>query len=182
MASIWKKELQVEIVRFVEEGQPNIVEARFSDSGGRCHSFIDKAAIFSTDWSLGAATKYPQRGVIRCQVLAEWQVPDGPELVRVTTEIESTEGVSEFVVPANQFFPPDSQAGRNKTVRVANPVKTPASDRPSRRSPSFWEVVVVVLANICFDFYYPRGFIFDVFLVLGLLVFDLRQPSRRIDP
>src|SRR5215471_14410746 len=103
-------DLQVEIVRFVEECQANIVEAKFFDSEGRCHTFVDKSAIFSTDWSLDAATKYPQPGVIRCQVLARWQVPDGPELVRVTTEIESTESVSEFVVLANQVSPSDAHA------------------------------------------------------------------------
>lgn len=110
MAPVWKEEVQVEIVRFVEECQPNIVEARFSDSEGRCHTFIDKSAIFSTDWSLDEATKYPQPGVIRCQILARWQAPAGPELVRVTTEVESTEGVSEFVVLANQVSPSDSHA------------------------------------------------------------------------
>jgi hypothetical protein len=183
MAPVWKKELQVEIVRFVGECQPNIVEARFFDSEGRCHTFVDKSAIFSMDWGLDAATKYPQPGVIRCQVLAEWQVPDGPDLVRVTTEIESTEGVSEFVVRSNQVFLSDSQAGRNPTVRVAKPMKTPSSDRPSRRSPAFWVMVVVLaLANIWYDFRHPLGLIFDVVLVFGLLVIELRQPSSRIDP
>ena len=101
-------DLELQIVRFVEECQPNIVEAKFFDSEGRCHSFVDKSAIFTTDWSLDAATKYPQPGVIRCHVLARWQVPTGPAVVRVTTEIESTEGVSEFVVLANQLSTPDS--------------------------------------------------------------------------
>jgi hypothetical protein len=103
-------DLQVEIVRFVEECQPNIVEARFSDSEGRCHTFVDKSAIFTTDWSLDAASKYPQAGVIRRQVLARWQVPAGREVVRVKTEIESAEGVSEFVVLANQLSSSDSPA------------------------------------------------------------------------
>jgi hypothetical protein len=173
---MWNRELQVEIVRFVEECQPNIVEARFSDSGGRCHTFVDKSAIFSTDWNLDAATKYPQPGVIRCQVLAEWQVPDGPDLVRVTTEIESTDGDSEFVVPANEVFPSDSQAGRSRTVRLAKAVKTPSSDRPSRRSPAFWAIVVIlVLLNIWYDIRHPFFLVFDVVLVLGLLAVELRK-------
>jgi hypothetical protein len=75
-----REEVQVEIVRFIEACQPNIVEARFFDSEARCHTFIDKSAIFSTDWSLDEATKYPQPGVIRCQVLARWQVPLAPNL------------------------------------------------------------------------------------------------------
>src|SRR5262249_4103055 len=102
-------ELQVEIVRFVEECQPNIVEAKFFDSEGHCHTFVDKSAIFTMDCSLDAASKYPQPGVIRCRVLARWQVPAGHDVVRVTTEIESTEGVSEFVVLATQLSTSDSR-------------------------------------------------------------------------
>jgi hypothetical protein len=63
-------DLQVEIVRFVEKCQPNIVEATFSDSEGRCRTSGDKSPIFTTDWRLDAASKYPQSGVIRCQILA----------------------------------------------------------------------------------------------------------------
>jgi hypothetical protein len=96
-------DLRVEIVRFVEECQPNIVEAKFRDSEGRNHTFVDKAAIFSEDYGLDAASKYPQAGVIRCQVLARWRVPAGREVVRVITEVESTEGISEFVVETNQL-------------------------------------------------------------------------------
>jgi hypothetical protein len=116
MVSVWNEQLQVEIVRFVEECQPNIVEARFSDSEGHTHTFVDKSAIFSTDWGLDATTKYPQPGVLRCQVSARWHVPSGPDFVRVTTEIESTGSVSEFVVLANQLSTSDSAA---PSVRVS---------------------------------------------------------------
>ena len=51
-------DLRVEIVRFVEEHQPNIVEARFFDSEGHCHTFVDKSPIFTSE-SLDAANKYP---------------------------------------------------------------------------------------------------------------------------
>jgi hypothetical protein len=110
MARVWKEILQVEIVRFVEKCQPNIVEARFFDSEGHCHTFVDKSAIFSRDWSMDASTKYPQPGVIRCQVSARSEVSPSCDLVRVTTEIESIEGVSEFVVLGNQLSASDSPA------------------------------------------------------------------------
>lgn len=103
-------DLQVEIVRFVEECQPNIVEAKVSDAEGRCHTFVDKSAIFTTDSSLDAATKYPQPGVIRCQVLSRQKALAGPDVVRVKTEIESTEGVSEFAVLGSQLSDQDSPA------------------------------------------------------------------------
>jgi len=116
-------DLQVEIVRFVEECQPNIVEAKFFDSEGRCHTFVDKSAIFTVDWNLDAASRYPQPGAIRCQVLTRWHVPSGRVVVRVITEIESTEGVSEFVVLANQLSTSDSPPatkGREKNRTLSN--------------------------------------------------------------
>ena len=52
------------------------------------------------------ASTYPQPGVIGCEVLAQWRDSSGTELVRVTTErpdaIESTEGLSEFIVSSGQ--------------------------------------------------------------------------------
>jgi hypothetical protein len=99
-------DLSVQIVRFVEEHQPPIVEAKFCDSTGCFHTFIDKAAIFTADWGLELTSKYPQPGVIRCDILARFQDPNGRELVRVRTEVESAEGLSEFVVLASHFTSP----------------------------------------------------------------------------
>ena len=42
-------------------------------------------------------------GVIRCDELSRCQSPDGREVVRVRTEVESTEGLPEFIVLASQF-------------------------------------------------------------------------------
>jgi hypothetical protein len=103
-------ELPVEIVRFVEEHQPPIVEAEFRDATGHSHAFVDKSAIFTTDRGLQATTKYPQPGVIRCEVLGRCDGRDGVKLVRVRTEVESTEGLSEFVVVANQLSSSGSPA------------------------------------------------------------------------
>ena len=98
--------LQVQIVRFVEEHQPPIVEAQFFDSIGRHHTFIEKVAIFTADW-LDASSKYPHPGAIRCEVLSQWRDPQGRELARVTTEkpdeVESTAGASEFEVLSSQL-------------------------------------------------------------------------------
>ena len=84
--------------------QPPIVEAEFFDSEGRRQTFMDKVAIFTSDL-LDAHSEYPQPGVIRCDVLERWYSSDDRELVRVTTEVESTEGRVEFVVLASQFCP-----------------------------------------------------------------------------
>jgi len=96
--------LNVQIVRFVMNHQPPIVEAEFFDSEGRRQTFVDKLAIFTSDW-LDTNCEYPQPGVIRCDVLERWRSSDDRELVRVKTEVESTEGRGEFVVLASQFCP-----------------------------------------------------------------------------
>lgn len=85
--------------------QPPIVEAEFFDSDGRRQTFVDKVAIFTSDW-LDANSEYPQPADIRCEALARWRDSEGRELVRVMTEVESTEGRVEFVVLASQFCPP----------------------------------------------------------------------------
>ena len=97
-------DLPVQIVRFVEEHQPPIVEAKFRDSTGCFHKFIDKSAIFTTDWGLDATSHYPQPGVIRCEVLGRSHDSDGREVVRVRTEVESTESLSEFIVFAAELW------------------------------------------------------------------------------
>jgi len=90
-------------VRFVMEHQPPIVEAEFLDSEGRRQTFVDKVAIFTSDWP-DADSHYPQFGVIRCNVLERCPSPD--DRVRIKTEVESTDGCDEFVVLAGQFCPP----------------------------------------------------------------------------
>lgn len=102
-------DLNVKIVRFVMWHQPPIVEAEFFDSEGRRQTFVDKVAIFTSDW-LDANSEYPQPGVIRCDVLEQWQSGDGRELVRITTEVESAEGCVEFVVLASQLSQSPSKA------------------------------------------------------------------------
>jgi hypothetical protein len=98
--------LTVQIVRFVDDDQPGRVECEFVDTEGRKHRLINKVPIFSTE-PLTAASSYPQLGIARCEVLTQWQDDRGRELVRITTarpdDIESTEGVSEFVVLSAQL-------------------------------------------------------------------------------
>src|SRR5262249_13899900 len=95
------KTLCVQIVRFVDEHQPGWVECVFTDAEGRKHKFVDKVPIFSSD-DLDERSVYPRAGGARCEVLTRWNDADGRELVRVTTArpdgVESTEGLSEFVV------------------------------------------------------------------------------------
>jgi hypothetical protein len=98
-------ELRVQITRFVMDYQPPIVACEFLDADGRRHTVIDKVWMFS-EKTLDAASQYPQDGVIRCSVLAEWRDATGRDLVNISTanpdQIESIEDRSDFVVLLRQ--------------------------------------------------------------------------------
>jgi hypothetical protein len=99
-------ELRVQIVRPVVDHQPLIVACEFMDAGGRKHTVTDKVWIFS-DSTLDAHSQYPQVGVIRCALMAEWRDETGWELCRINTalpfHIESSEGLTEFIVLRDQL-------------------------------------------------------------------------------
>jgi len=98
-------QLAVQIVRFVDDAQPGWVSCEFEDAEGRRHEFIDKVPIFS-DVMLDETSTYPHAGGARCTILGQWSDVNSRELVRVSTVkpdgIESTEGLSEFVVLSSQ--------------------------------------------------------------------------------
>ena len=97
-------ELVVQIVRFVDSAQPGWVEAEFVDAKGERHTLIDKIPIFTGE-DLWIDSKYPVAGGVGCEVLQRYRDEKGKEVVRITTErpcpVESTKGLTEFVVPAN---------------------------------------------------------------------------------
>jgi|SRR5215471_15285010 len=104
-------ELAVQIVRFVSDyPQPGIVACEFVDVDGRRHTLIDKWPMCSSKL-LDAHSVYPQPATIRCEELARWQDTAGQEVVQVTLDrpdgIDSTEGLSEFVVLSTQLSPAD---------------------------------------------------------------------------
>lgn len=76
------------------------------DASGRVHKFIDKVPIFSCD-DLDSTSELPKPGQIACTVLAHWRDEQGRAVTRVTTDkpdgVESTEGLLEFVVLADQL-------------------------------------------------------------------------------
>lgn len=99
-------QLVVKIVRFVDDAQPGWVACEFEDADGRRHTLIDKVPIF-TDKMLDSSSTYPQDGAAPCRVLSKWSDARVGELVRLTTDlpaaIESTDGLSEFIVHASQI-------------------------------------------------------------------------------
>ncbi len=106
-------DLAVQIVRFVDDYQPGIVACQFVDADGRRHTLIDKAPIFSAE-TLDADSRYPRPGAAR-SVLKRRCDACGRELASISTadpySIESSEGLSEFVVLQTQISaPPDDAA------------------------------------------------------------------------
>jgi hypothetical protein len=101
-------DITVQIVRFVDESQPRWVECELVDANGRRHLIIDKVPIFTLD-DLRAESKYPVPGIVRCEVLRKYKDERGREVVHVSTAqpwgIESTEGLSEFILPASLVTP-----------------------------------------------------------------------------
>lgn len=97
----------VQIVEFVDDHQPGRVVCRFVDAEGHEHRLIDKVPIFSSE-SLDARSEYPQPGAVRCEVLEQWREGTGRELARISTarpdDVETEEGLSEFVVVSSQLF------------------------------------------------------------------------------
>lgn len=99
-------DLAVQIVRFVDDYQPGIVECEFTDAAGQPHRLIDKAPIF-TNATLSANSTYPQPGTLRCSLLHDWQDNSGQRLLTISIaepfSIETSEGLSEFNVLPSQL-------------------------------------------------------------------------------
>lgn len=97
-------DLMVQIVRFAVNNQPGWVECEFVDAGGRRHSIIEKIPVVTAE-DLDADSEYPRPGTVRCEIIKRYRDEKGQELVCINTDrpicIESTEGLSEFTVPAN---------------------------------------------------------------------------------
>lgn len=101
-------EVRVQIVKFVMEHWPSIVEWEFVDADRRSHTFIGKDAMCSMA-NLDSRSAYPQSGGMRCVVRESWRDDEGRDMVRVSTahpdDLESTDGVTEFVVLRSEISP-----------------------------------------------------------------------------
>ena len=97
----------VQIVRYVDDTQPGVVEARLRDAFGTEWVFVDKVPIFTQE-SLDASSTYPRLGVIACKVIKSWRDERGLELVTIDTVrpdvVEADNGASRFDVLAEQII------------------------------------------------------------------------------
>lgn len=96
----------VQIVRFVMEHQPNIVECVLTDASNRQWFFHDKCAAF-TEMNLNEKSTYPLPGVLGCEAIREWTDERGRLIVTIDTEkpwgISTTTGETKFEVFADQI-------------------------------------------------------------------------------
>ena len=94
----------VQILRFVDSDFPGWVECELVDAKDCHHTLRDKVPIFTAEL-LDADSQYPRLAAVPCEILGRFQDEKGRELVRVSIEqpccVESTEGLSEFVVLAS---------------------------------------------------------------------------------
>lgn len=126
-------QLKIQIVRYVDDHFPGIVECELVDAGGHLHTFVEKGPVVSDEWP-GPEDSYPKSGVIRCEILEEWRDPDGRDLLRVTTEqpdyVETKEGVTEIVVLSSQVV--SAEATIAETERKAKACEDRAKSEPNR--------------------------------------------------
>ena len=107
-------EVNVSVTGFVEECQPNIVEARLTDVSGHEWVFVDKCVIF-TAIDLDENSRYPMPGSITCKLVKQEYDQQGQEVVTVDTEmpwhVEDISGETRFIVFAHQLTDTDNTAG-----------------------------------------------------------------------
>jgi hypothetical protein len=100
--------IKIEITSFVDDHQPGYVECSFVDVDGKQHTFVEKVPVVSSE-NLLPTSAYPRSGAIDCEVQDRWTSKRGVALARVSTDkpwgIESSEGLSDFVVAASQLWP-----------------------------------------------------------------------------
>ena len=102
-------ELPVQIAKFVDDSFPGWVKCELVDAEGRKHEFVDKYPYFTAEM-LDENSCYPVSGSIACEALFQWEDDQQRKLTRVSTAgpspIESTEGLSEFVVLSESLHRP----------------------------------------------------------------------------
>ncbi|WP_092114483.1 hypothetical protein [Bradyrhizobium erythrophlei] len=98
--------IRAQIVRWVSDDFPGIVECRFSDRFGKEWAIIEKLPILA-DADLRPDSQLPQPVLIACEVVARRQDEIGREIADISTltpwAIEATDGATSFQLFAEQL-------------------------------------------------------------------------------
>jgi len=101
------KFLSVHIVQFVDDSQPGWVRCTFNDIHGKQWSIVEKVPIVTADW-LDIKSRYPQRGVIPCQIMEEHIDQANIKVltidIGIPLAIETEDGQTRFEVFADQII------------------------------------------------------------------------------
>ena len=98
--------ISIQIVRFTDAAHPGWVECVLRDASGRDWILTDKVPIF-TDALLDASSRYPQPGVVACEMVREWTDEDGRSRCIISTErpwgVAAIGGETQFEVFSDQI-------------------------------------------------------------------------------
>ena len=93
------KAIKINIKRLIETGYPGYAECSFYDASYNEHIVHEKIPIV-TDKDLDENSKYPQEGIIACEVINEWKDITGKLIFTVNTEkpwgVNTIEGLTKF--------------------------------------------------------------------------------------
>ena len=99
--------VKITILRYADDSQPGWVECILTDVHGQEWRFIEKVPVV-TRADLDAASRYPQSGVIACQIIDRRLALDDREVVTIDTsvpwDIPFTSGQTRFDVSPNQLL------------------------------------------------------------------------------
>jgi hypothetical protein len=98
--------LRAQIVRWVSDDQPGVIECRFRDRFGKEWSIITKLPIVS-DADIWRDSEFPQPAFVACEVVSRSLDNAGVEFAEITTSvpwgIEATDGSANFQVFEHQL-------------------------------------------------------------------------------
>lgn len=101
------KAIKIKITRFISNDQPGVVECKLVDAWNNEHIIQDKVPIVS-EKHLDEKSKYPQDGVIACEIIRKWTDQNGRNILTVTTEkpwgVDSIMGLTEFDILDGQLI------------------------------------------------------------------------------
>jgi hypothetical protein len=100
------KAIKIKITGFISDDQPGFVECKFYDALNKEHIVQDKIPIV-TEKYLDANSEYPQDGLIACEIVNEWTLPNGQKIFKVNTSrpwgVSTIEALIEFEVSEEQL-------------------------------------------------------------------------------
>jgi hypothetical protein len=99
---VQKVEIEVSIMRWVDDHNPGWVECQLTDAFGMNWHFVDKLPIFSADSSFDSTSQYPQPGILACEILGGKVDSLGRNISLIDTSepwsVESVDGTTRFWV------------------------------------------------------------------------------------